>query len=465
MADYTFHSLVEISKNNNTIQTILDVDSLATPAKIALAGYVASLGLPANQTQHLGWEVVGIAVILESLSLTYYLPSLGSQTPAPALKRTSTLPDKVIEMQSLESKFPKCQIVIFGKTTPASDWIWLNTETIQNSGNRVNTLKLIPYLNQNNVFVPGRGTQIGIQFIADPVSNSTLPQEGDKLTVQGCIGLDINPIGEDSKKNDEVGQFASRLTALENLLQRFGAATATASGTNGLVEGAAAGQAEFLLRGDRTWQNPVAFVRVFGEQLIAGFKSFAETLTGNKSIRSVGSEDLSGISSQSQAVMFSTGGSGYFALVAASAPPNSKIIDFGLTPDGVFNVRRINDNYNAITSLLLQFYASHNLKLSNFTNLGGNVALKTFLLTGITPSEQGGALQIPLEIDSGKIVSFFPLVHNDPNSRIPPKFSQISASLEYECYCDENLFLLRLHPTNSAGLLNKPWSCLISYTN
>jgi hypothetical protein len=215
MADYTFHSLVEPLRNNSTIQTILDIDALAAPAKAALTGYVASLGLPAEKTQHLLWETVGVAVILESLSITYYLPSLGSQTPAPALRRTATLQDKVIEMGALESKFPKCQMLLFARNSPASNWVWLNTEVLQNSGNRVNTLKLIPYLSQNNIFVPGRSTQIGMQFIADPVSNSTLPQSGDRVTVQGSIGLDINPISAESKKNDEVEDLRQQIATLQ----------------------------------------------------------------------------------------------------------------------------------------------------------------------------------------------------------------------------------------------------------
>lgn len=219
MADYTFHSLAEPLKNNNTIQTIVDIDALASPAKAALAGYVASLGLPADKTQHLLWENIGVAVIIESLAITYYLPSLGLQTPAPALKRTATLQDKVIEMQALESKFPKCQMLIFARTSVTSNWVWLNTEVIQNSGNRVNTLKLIPYLNQNNIFLPGRRTQIGIQFIADPVSNSTLPQASDRLTVQASIGLDINPISAESKKNDEVERLRTQVAALELALE------------------------------------------------------------------------------------------------------------------------------------------------------------------------------------------------------------------------------------------------------
>jgi len=187
--------------------------------KTALTGYVASLGLSAAQTQHLLWENIGVAVMIDSLSITYYLPSLGSQTPAPVLKRTSTLRDKVIEMQSLESKFPKCQMLIFARNSASANWVWLNTEVIQNSGNRVNTLKLLPYINQKDIFVPGRGTQIAIQFIADAITNATLPQSQDRITFSGSIELDVNPIGDNSKKNDEVEQLRTRLAALEVALE------------------------------------------------------------------------------------------------------------------------------------------------------------------------------------------------------------------------------------------------------
>jgi hypothetical protein len=94
MADYTFNSLFEPLKNNSTIQTVLDIDILATPAKNAVAGYITSLQLPASETQHLTWENIGIAILLQTLNLTYYLPSLGSQTPAPAIRRSSTMKDK-----------------------------------------------------------------------------------------------------------------------------------------------------------------------------------------------------------------------------------------------------------------------------------------------------------------------------------------------------------------------------------
>jgi hypothetical protein len=356
MADYTFNSLVEPLKNDSSIQKILDIDALAAPAKAALAGYVASLGLPIEKTQHLLWENVGVAVLIQQLSLIYYLPSLGSQTPAPNLKRTSTLKDKVIEMQSLESKFPKCQMLIFGKNAGETNWTWLNTEVIQNSGNRVNTLKLVPYISQNDSFIPGRGSQIGLQFIADPVSNATLPQAGDRLTVSASVAMDVNPIGVDSKKNDEVdqaemAQLKSRLAALETLLQPFGAATATASGTTGLVQGAAAGKSEYLLRGDRTWQNPLEFVSAIARQIIDGAKTFSETLISNKAVIGRGSDNLGSMSSTNQTAMFATGGGAFLALSAPSAGTNAKIIDFGIYPDGTARVRRVNDSYTVASTV------------------------------------------------------------------------------------------------------------------
>jgi hypothetical protein len=77
----------------------------------------------------------------------------------------------------------------------------------------------VPYLSQGDAFVPGRKTQIGIQFIADPVVRATLPQVGDRLTVQGSVHLDVNPIGVDSKKNDEVERLRTQVAALELALE------------------------------------------------------------------------------------------------------------------------------------------------------------------------------------------------------------------------------------------------------
>ncbi|MEG4801595.1 pyocin knob domain-containing protein [Microcoleus sp. ARI1-B5] len=99
---------------------------------------------------------------------------------------------------------------------------------------------------------------------------------GDSILVAGAVSAKAY-----FKKKDDpaLEVLSNRLTALENLLQLFGAATPTAAGTNGLVNAASAGQQNYLLRGDRTWQNPqqLGFVSATANETIFGNKTF----TGN----------------------------------------------------------------------------------------------------------------------------------------------------------------------------------------
>jgi hypothetical protein len=132
-------------------------------------------------------------------------------------------------------------------------------------------------------------------------------------------------------------------------------------------------------------------------------------------------------------------------------------------------LRRLNDAYNAIISTLLTFDVNHNLKLNNFTNLGGNVFFKVVRVTGTTPSSQGGVLNIPIvingaTIDSAKVNGILPVIEFDSNGRMPPNIS-LTPGYQYEAFVDNNFVSFQLHSTNSSGLLNKPCSCLVFYTN
>ncbi|MEG5234317.1 hypothetical protein [Microcoleus sp. AT9b-C3] len=463
MADYTFESSIDLLKNDNSIQVVFDVDVLAAPAKVALAAYIASLGLPAAQTQHLLWQNIGVAAFIDSLAITYYLPSLGNQTPAPDLKRTSSMKDKVVEMQSLESKFPKCQMLMFTRSSSAAAWVWRNTEVIQNSGNRVNTLKLLPYLNQKDVFVPGRATQIGIQFIADPASNSTLPQTGDRVTVHGSIGLDVNPI-EELKKNNETEQLKIRMATLETLLQPFGAATATAAGTTGLVPGAAAGQSEYLLRGDRTWQEAAAFVSSTKDVTINGNKTFSQLVNFLKEIVITGVGSLTGYSARTAATLFATGANSYLSLSASSAPVNSKLVDLELSNAGTITMRRLNDAYNRVVSTILTTDAANNLNLPGFTKLGGDAAIRVKRLQGTTAPGQGENIAISHGIDGAKIVSCDVIVSYSDTSYVGPGFANV-AGYEFDWTFSISGVSIRNKLNNSANILSKPFTVLLIYTN
>ena len=213
MPEYTFPILFEPLKANNTIQTIFDANALVAPIKAALAGYIATLGLPAAETAHLNWENGPAGIYLEQLVATYHLPSLGIQTPAPAIKRNTTLADKVAEISALNGKYPKCQLMLYVRNSAAEPWVWKNTEVIQNYGNRANTLDLIPYLSQGTLDIFGKATQVGIQFIADPVFKTVLPAAGDRLSIKGALRVDVDQF--DSKKNNVTEQLLARMAALE----------------------------------------------------------------------------------------------------------------------------------------------------------------------------------------------------------------------------------------------------------
>lgn len=213
MPEYTFPILFEPLKANSTIQTIFDTNALVAPIKVALAGYIATLGLPAAETAHLNWENCPAGIYLEQLVATYHLPSLGIQTPAPAIKRNTTLADKVAEISSLNGKYPKCQLMLYVRNSAAEPWVWKNTEVMQNYGNRANTLDLIPYLSQGTLDIFGKATQVGIQFIADPVFKTVLPAAGDRLSIKGALRVEVDQF--DSKKNDVTQQLLDRMAMIE----------------------------------------------------------------------------------------------------------------------------------------------------------------------------------------------------------------------------------------------------------
>jgi hypothetical protein len=361
--------------------------------------------------------------------------------------------EKMAKFNAAEAKSQKVGLRILTRKNNIGDWQERAEIILVNRGRKDYFDLLQPYLAKNQVRIFEKNDALAVQLID---YNNGLLKPTDSLGIETAFTITI------AKKNS-LEAFEARLSALETLLQPFGAATATASGTTGLVKGAGIGESEFLLRGDRQWQNPTAFVRMIGEQLVGGLKTFTDVLTSQKTIRSVGAGDLSTFSAQSQVALFSVGAGGYISLSSAAAPPTLKVVDFGMNPQGECSLRRINDTYTTVLSTLATFDASHNLKLFNFTNFGGNVYLKVSRVTGTTPSSQGTELVIPLSISSVKVVAAIFQINFDINGFVSPGFPD--PGYQYLAYVDESCAIFRLHATNSANLLNKPCSCLIFYTN
>jgi hypothetical protein len=196
---YTIPVFATPLKANSTIQTIIDVDLLATEAK----NYVTAVRstLPTTEQNMLTWTNLPLSIWLDQLIMNFYLPSLGTQTPAPETKRSSTLVQRVAEMEKLSNLFPKCRFMLWGRSSPSAAWNWLGQDVIQNLGNRVNYLNILnPYLVQNNGDILGKTTQIGIQFVEEVLTKTTLPQAQDLITIKGGLRIELPEL----KKNDEL---------------------------------------------------------------------------------------------------------------------------------------------------------------------------------------------------------------------------------------------------------------------
>jgi hypothetical protein len=83
------------------------------------------------------------------------------------------------------------------------------------------------------------------------------------------------------------------------------------------------------------------------------------------------------------------------ALSAPSAAANAKIVDFGVYPDGIARIRRINDSYTAATATAVDIDANGVLRLYRFST--GNTIFSKMISESffIDPQNIGaGSLQV-----------------------------------------------------------------------
>jgi len=405
MPEYTFPILFEPLKNDNTIQTIFDTNALVTPIKTAIAGYIATLGLPATETAHLNWENCPAGIYLEQLVATYHLPSLGIQTPAPAIKRNTTLADKVAEISALNGKYPKCQLMVYVRNSAAQPWVWKNTEVIQNYGNRANTLDLIPYLSQGTLDIFGKATQVGIQFISDPVFKTVLPAAGDRLSIKGALRVEVDQF--DSKKNDITQQLLDRMAMIElavngRLINLPPNVVLGRNGTSGTVE--VVPQSKFA--------TPAMI-----DQAIIDFVGGAPGALNT--------------------------------LIELAAALNN---------DANFAA-------NVANSLAMKAPIA-NPVFTGFSTLGDNIGIKTKLINTTTPSTESGFVNILHGIDStAKIISVNIIVNWSGAGWVPTNYTY-NAGRQFNWDIPNNNSISIVNtPNNSASILSKPARIFIVYTN
>ncbi|MEG4484860.1 hypothetical protein [Microcoleus sp. D2_18a_B4] len=107
-------------------------------------------------------------------------------------------------------------------------------------------VNLMRFFSDSNTIDVAEDLSLGIQIKLGNVLTSA-----DTILVWGSVVAE--------KKNNGNEELSDRIVALETLLSVYGAPSASLPGTNGLVPAPPAGSGEFLLRGDREWENPNKF--------------------------------------------------------------------------------------------------------------------------------------------------------------------------------------------------------------
>lgn len=143
-------------------------------------------------------------------------------------------------------------------------------------------VNLMPYFSDANTIDVAEDLSLGIQL----KPGDTLAGTIDTIGIFGTV--------VEEKKNNGNEELAARIEILESLFGIFGAPSVNLPGSNGLVPGPPAGGGEFLLRGDRQWENPskfatpaqitaainaLDFVDLTKNQTIGGAKTFTSSLT------------------------------------------------------------------------------------------------------------------------------------------------------------------------------------------
>ncbi|MEG4861232.1 hypothetical protein QUB75_27020 [Microcoleus sp. K1-B6] len=136
-------------------------------------------------------------------------------------------------------------------------WELQGEEILQNKNGLEQPWALMaPWFSTNETALLGEDLKIGVK-VANKAQGVGGLKGTDYLRIFGTWRKQTKI--ESKKKDDGIEALHDRISALETLLSTFGAPSASLPGTNGLVPAPPAGGDEFLLRGDREWENPSRF--------------------------------------------------------------------------------------------------------------------------------------------------------------------------------------------------------------
>jgi len=195
-----------------------ELHTLYTP-KPGYSGFVTALTLRVN---------------IKSIPAAEF-PAIPNDTPVDAIEQMFEELEETLEFKQLKILLKK----------GSDPWVWWGELRVFNK-HPYYQVDMMAYYTQANTIDLAEDLSLGLQLFPGHILAAN-----DKITIFGTV--------IEEKKNNGNEELAQRIAALETLLGLFGAASATLPGSNGLVPAPPAGSAEYLLRGDRTWQNPTTF--------------------------------------------------------------------------------------------------------------------------------------------------------------------------------------------------------------
>lgn len=203
--------------------------------------------------------VIDIQALLEDLKITVNLTGL-----SPASFPNTTLlmgdADQNAEIARVASESQKISLGLY-TAEGNGPWEYESEILLMNSGGAEHHVPaLVPFLSTNETFLVGENFKLGVRV--EPKWNQPL-KANDFLVIKGTYKQVVSFSSKKKDNNNEA--LVARVEALETLLSIFGAPTPTLPGTNGLVPKPPAGGENYLLKGDRTWQNPNGFIRASSE--------------------------------------------------------------------------------------------------------------------------------------------------------------------------------------------------------
>jgi hypothetical protein len=222
--------------DSNNIVTVLDLNQFNSKYQIFQEDYV-----------------ITFQVALEDLKVTAGLFGL---SPA-EFPNTNALTSEAQQQAEIARIRTESQKISLGLYTARGNgpWQYESEVVLMNQGGSEHHVPiLVPFLSTNETLLVGGDFKLGVKI--ESKWNQPL-RANDYLIIRGTYR---QVVSFSKKKDDGLDALSDRISALESLLSVFGAPSATLPGSNGLTPAPPANGGNFLLRGDRTWQNPSAFV-------------------------------------------------------------------------------------------------------------------------------------------------------------------------------------------------------------